>query len=131
MDCDAVFMVLTSGPFPTGTAVDSRVESHLAVCFSCHCLAEALRPAADLTTEAIDPEESRLLPGYWVDSDHGTRGVLTTQRKRPPLVSIRVRPSVAPAQTSRHKANLVRFVIAMAVGAAAALLLYAAGIPLQ
>ena len=131
MDCDAVFMVLTSGPFPTGTAVDSKVESHLAVCFSCHCLAEALRPAADLTTEAIDPEESRSLPGYWADSDRGSRGVLMTQRKTAPLISLRVRPTAAPTQINGRKTNLVRFAIGMAVGAAAALLLYATGIPLQ
>lgn len=65
MNCDQVFDILTRGPFPTGTACDSAVEAHLSECASCHQLAEALRPALELFQEAVDPEESRDLPGYW------------------------------------------------------------------
>lgn len=65
MNCDQVFDVLTRGPFPTGTACDAPVEAHLQVCPECRRLAEALRPALELFQEAIGPEESRDLPGYW------------------------------------------------------------------
>jgi hypothetical protein len=65
MNCDQVFDILTRGPFPTGTACDTPVEAHLRVCPDCRRLAEALRPALELFQEAISPEESRDLPGYW------------------------------------------------------------------
>lgn len=65
MNCDQVFDVLTRGPFPTGTPCDVPVEAHLSECPECHRLAEALRPALELFQEAVDPEESRDLPGYW------------------------------------------------------------------
>ena len=67
MNCDQVFDVLTRGPFPTGTPCDTPVEAHLRVCPECHRLAEALRPALELFQEAIGPEESRDLPGYWCE----------------------------------------------------------------
>jgi hypothetical protein len=75
MNCDQVFDILTRGPFPTGTSCDSGVEAHLAQCESCHQLAEALRPALELFQEAVDPEESRDLPGYWC--------ALVADRKQP------------------------------------------------
>ncbi len=75
MNCDQVFDILTRGPFPTGTACDSGVESHLAECDSCRQLAEALRPALELFQEAVDPDESRDLPGYWC--------ALVADRKQP------------------------------------------------
>jgi hypothetical protein len=65
MNCDQVFDILTRGPFPTGTSCDAPVEAHLSVCAECRRLAEALRPAVELFQEAVDPEESRDLPGYW------------------------------------------------------------------
>jgi len=65
MNCDQVFDILTRGPFPTGTSCDVPVEAHLAECADCRRLAEALRPAVELFQEAVDPEESRDLPGYW------------------------------------------------------------------
>ncbi len=65
MNCDQVFDILTRGPFPTGTACDTPVEAHLNSCRDCRRLAEALRPALELFQEAIGPEESRDLPGYW------------------------------------------------------------------
>ena len=78
MNCDQVFDVLTRGPFPTGTSCDGPVEAHLEECAECRQLAEALRPALELFQEAVDPEESRDLPGYWCSlaADHS-----------PPLVS--------------------------------------------
>lgn len=65
MNCDQVFDVLTRGPFPTGTPCDVGVEAHLNICPECRRLAEALRPALELFQEAVGPEESRDLPGYW------------------------------------------------------------------
>lgn len=65
MNCDQVFDILTRGPFPTGAACDEHVEAHLDECAECHRLAEALRPALELFQEAVDPEESRDLPGYF------------------------------------------------------------------
>ena len=65
MNCDQVFDILTRGPFPTGTPCDAGVEAHLDACGECRRLAEALRPALELFQEAIGPEESRDLPGYW------------------------------------------------------------------
>lgn len=65
MNCDQVFDILTRGPFPTGTSCDEHVEAHLNECAECHRLAEALRPALELFQEAVDPEESRDLPGYF------------------------------------------------------------------
>lgn len=65
MNCDQVFDILTRGPFPTGGASDADVETHLSGCDECRQLAEALRPALELFQEAVGPEESRDLPGYW------------------------------------------------------------------
>lgn len=71
MNCDQVFDILTRGPFPTGTECDEPVELHLSQCDECHRLAEALRPALELFQEAVDPEESRDLPGYWTAAAGG------------------------------------------------------------
>jgi hypothetical protein len=68
MDCDQVFMILTSGPFPTGESWDEQVEAHLETCADCWRLAEALRPALEVFQEAVPPAESRDLPGYWGDA---------------------------------------------------------------
>lgn len=68
MECDQVFMILTSGPFPTGEAWDEQVEAHLEACASCWRLAEALKPALEVFQEAVPPTESRDLPGYWGDA---------------------------------------------------------------
>lgn len=64
MDCDRVFDILTRGPFPTGHASDHQVEAHLAQCFDCYRLAEALRPAIELFEESIPSDEGHDLPGY-------------------------------------------------------------------
>ncbi len=87
MNCDQVFDILTRGPFPTGTACDAGVETHLNACPECRRLAEALRPAIELFQEAIGPEESRDLPGYWC--------AVATDRKQP-VVSFK--PKLEPLQ---------------------------------
>jgi hypothetical protein len=86
MNCDQVFDILTRGPFPTGTSCDMPVEMHLSECPECHRLAEALRPAVELFQEAVDPEESRDLPGYWC--------AVATERQSPALY---VREVASPA----------------------------------
>jgi hypothetical protein len=65
MNCDDVFVILTRGPFPTGARTDSGVEAHLQVCPECQRLAAALRPNERGSPDAVEPEESRHLPGYW------------------------------------------------------------------
>lgn len=85
MNCDGVFDILTRGPFPTGTDCDERVERHLLVCPDCRRLAAALQPAIELFEEAITPEESRDLPGYWGElfaneADHFTPPVQQASR---------------------------------------------------
>src|SRR5688500_2971964 len=66
LDCDDVFDRLTRGPFPSGAADDSAVESHLCACHECRELAEALRPAVQLMHEAYADSQScdESLPVY-------------------------------------------------------------------
>ena len=87
MNCDQVFDILTRGPFPTGTACDAGVEAHLGICPECRRLAEALRPAIELFQEAVGPEESRDLPGYWcaVATDRKQPIVSYAEEPQPPL----------------------------------------------
>ena len=98
MNCDQVFDILTRGPFPTGTSCDTAVEAHLSECPECHRLAEALRPALELFQEAVGPEESRDLPGYWC--------AVATDRKTP-LVSYaeNVEPRLSIAQTPERDSS--------------------------
>jgi hypothetical protein len=96
MNCDQVFDVLTRGPFPTGTACDPPVEAHLSVCPECRRLAEALRPALELFQEAVGPEESRDLPGYWC--------AVTADRPQPAVSfakDVATRRAMAPAERGR------------------------------
>jgi hypothetical protein len=90
MNCDQVFDVLTRGPFPTGTDCDEPVEAHLHACADCRRLAEALRPAIELFQEAVDPEESRDLPGYWGAAAEPSRA------------SVSYAPETAARQTLPH-----------------------------
>lgn len=64
MDCDSVFFILTSGPFPTGRLDDDLIEQHIARCECCRMLSEALRPAPDLFHESLSPQEEPALPSY-------------------------------------------------------------------
>jgi hypothetical protein len=95
LHCDQVFDVLTRGPFPTGDASDYWVEEHLGCCHECRHLAEALRPAVELFHEAIQPEDSRELPGY--------RGVHARQSGGPGLAQLVAQAieTEAPAATAR------------------------------
>ncbi len=90
MNCDQVFEILTRGPFPTGGACDHDVEEHLSQCVDCHRLAEALRPALELFQEAIGPEESRDLPGYWcaVATDRKPPVLSMASAEQPPQVAL-------------------------------------------
>lgn len=116
--CDDVFDILTRGPFPSGDASDSLVESHLASCPGCHRLAEALRPAVELFEESIGPEEGRYLPRYWGDAssdaaDLWERETAVVARPRPkPRSTNRTWERFAPAGR-----NIARFLAAAAVGA--------------
>ncbi|TWT88838.1 hypothetical protein Mal64_23260 [Pseudobythopirellula maris] len=65
MECDRVFWVLTSGPFPTGGDDDLEVDRHLSRCASCWKFAAALQPFDHIEHESLTPFESRDLPGYW------------------------------------------------------------------
>jgi hypothetical protein len=57
MNCDEVFVILTRGPFPSGSPHDRRVEAHLQRCADCQRLAEALRPNDDTLRESIGLDE--------------------------------------------------------------------------
>ncbi|RIK83317.1 MAG: hypothetical protein DCC68_04130 [Planctomycetota bacterium] len=106
MNCDQVFDILTRGPFPSGAASDAAVQRHLSGCAECRQLAEALRPALDLIHEAVPPEESWGLPGYWEDVPPGERPreQPVTVKQRPQLAVRRVRlPN--EARTRRSAAN--------------------------
>jgi hypothetical protein len=114
MNCDRVFDILTRGPFPTGTACDPLVEAHLKNCGECNRLAEALRPALELFQEAVDPEESRDLPGYWC--------AVATDRAQPAVAQTKQAPP-ARALNRWVKAPVVKHFSAVAMWRLAAALL--------
>jgi len=64
MECDRVFIVLTSGPFPAGRQSDAVVNRHLMACAECRRFAEALRPHDKETHEALPGSERESLPRY-------------------------------------------------------------------
>jgi hypothetical protein len=106
MNCDQVFDILTRGPFPTGASCDEYVEAHLRTCPECNRLAEALRPALELFQEAVDPEESRDLPGYWC--------AVATDRAQPAVIRAKeAPPQVAPGGWT--KAPIAKHFSAVAV----------------
>jgi hypothetical protein len=116
MNCDQVFDILTRGPFPTGTACDIPVEAHLSECSECHRLAEALRPAIELFQEAVDPEESRDLPGYWCAVAEKQSPVLSYAREIEPRAAAPQFVS-EPADSGHYSAlTLWRMAAMVAVG---------------
>ena len=128
MNCDQVFDILTRGPFPTGTPCDTGVEAHLRTCFECRRLAEALRPALELFQEAVGPEESRDLPGYWC--------AVATDRKQPvvsyasePQPRLAVSRTWAKARLGRNWSALAawRFAALLALGVMAGSLMSSRG----
>lgn len=114
MNCDQVFDILTRGPFPTGTSCDMPVEAHLSQCPECHRLAEALRPAVELFQEAVDPEESRDLPGYWC--------AVTADRQSPALSYAREVEPRALVPPVEHEVAAPRQFTALAAWRMAAML---------
>ncbi|REK09959.1 MAG: hypothetical protein DWQ37_17820 [Planctomycetota bacterium] len=117
MNCDQVFDILTRGPFPTGTSCDAPVEAHLSVCPECHRLAEALRPAVELFQEAVDPEESRDLPGYWcsVTAD-APQGAVSFAREVASRATEPRRLQSAPAASNWSALTAWRMAAMLAVG---------------
>ncbi|MEQ8848370.1 hypothetical protein [Botrimarina sp.] len=87
MDCDSVFWFLTVGPFPSGAAIDYRVERHLEKCASCRRFAHALQPTDEAGHEALSADERRCLPGYRgkVGAQPDTRVVRLARHRNPPL----------------------------------------------
>src|SRR5262245_608748 len=67
MNCDDVFVILTRGPFPSGSSHDAAVERHLQKCLECQRLAEALRPNDAALRDSTAEDETSSLPGYWGD----------------------------------------------------------------
>jgi hypothetical protein len=74
LNCERVFSVLTSGPFPTGSPEDDLIDAHLSFCPDCRRLAEALRPTREmlandssdlLRSDAHRSSTADKLPGYW------------------------------------------------------------------
>lgn len=127
MNCDQVFDVLTRGPFPTGTACDEPVEAHLSACPDCRRLAEALRPAVELFQEAVDPEESRDLPGYWSTPASDRQAVLSYAPEVESHRTAHLAPGDAAALRGGNWSALTawRMVAMLAVGVTLGLLLSA------
>jgi hypothetical protein len=118
MNCDQVFDILTRGPFPTGAACDAAVEAHLQTCAECHRLAEALRPALELFQEAVGPDESRDLPGYWcaVATDR-VQPAVSFARERAPQLSHRGGSTPARTAGAWSAVGAWRMVAMLALGA--------------
>ncbi len=123
MNCDQVFDILTRGPFPTGNAsCDVPVEAHLGECPECRRLAEALRPAVELFQEAVDPEESRDLPGYWcaVATDRQSPALSYTRETEPsPTVPLSAASAAGQAHWSVHHGWRMAAMLALGVTAGA------------
>ena len=132
MECDQVFKILTSGPFPTGEPWDEQVEAHLEACAECWRLAEALRPALEVFQEAVPPAESRNLPGYWGDARPASAALaeLTSTPPRTTAVAAGVRRFNRPypayernAASHEFSADVLRTIALAATMTAAALAL--------
>jgi hypothetical protein len=102
LTCDQVFDTLTRGPFPTGQPDDEAVERHLAACYECRQLAQALLPAVALFHEAVDDDEALDLPTY--------QGVLAFDRRSEKprssgcfLQAPAPRPAITPARRKPRK----------------------------
>jgi hypothetical protein len=117
MNCDEVFAILTRGPFPSGDRHDRFVEAHLQMCAECQRLAEALRPNDEHRPEAVAPEDTVSLPGYWGGPLHAVTRPLVSLAQN----SGRARPqrSTAPARVVSlrgYRINLWQFTAAIALG---------------
>jgi hypothetical protein len=114
MNCDEVFAILTRGPFPSGDRHDRFVEAHLQLCLDCQRLAEALRPNDENRPEAVAPEDTVSLPGYWggpLDAEiHPILSLAKTAGQPQPKRTKKTR------QTQRQRLNLGHFAAAVLLG---------------
>ncbi len=104
MDCDRVFIILTSGPFPTGADLDEHVERHLSDCPECRSLSEALRPAPELFHESLTPSESRDLPIYHAMSMTSSGWLETSSSRKHPtqLLQATINRPVRPYRNTQQ-----------------------------
>lgn len=136
LECEAVFIALTRGPFPSGDPSDVTVSAHLASCPSCRQFAEALRPIEGIEPESLPDDERYQLPVYLgvelVDAVPWPRGGRVVAagafeygvvERLPCFPGARRRP--AP---SRWGKNLARFFTAVLCGALLAAALLAMGL---
>jgi hypothetical protein len=114
MNCDDVFVILTRGPFPSGSQDDAAVERHLQACVECHRLAEALRPNDAALRDSSGEQEISALPGYWGDLVSApTLSLKDTAGFRRPKRTARPRgAAVAPPKNL----NVGQFAAAVALG---------------
>lgn len=131
MNCDAVFQVLTRGPFPTGSAsLDVAVERHLAGCASCRRVATALQPAIEVFEEAVSPDESRGLPSYsgYLLGRRGDASRPATRTKRATRTTLQVLPMRRATRLAPPAwPALARFGLAVAAGLALSITLIQLG----
>jgi hypothetical protein len=116
MNCDEVFAILTRGPFPSGDRHDRLVETHLQFCLDCQRLAEALRPNDENRPEAVAPEDTVSLPGYWggpLDAEiHPILSLAKTAGKSQP----RPKQTHKTPRPEQRRINFVHFAAAVALG---------------
>lgn len=117
MNCDEVFAILTRGPFPSGDRHDRFVEAHLQLCPDCQKLAEALRPNDEHRPEAVAPEDTVSLPGYWGGPLHAvTRPIVSLAQSSGRTRPQPNKPPVRPAPQRGYRINLWQFTAAIALG---------------
>ncbi|MEO0529096.1 MAG: hypothetical protein AAF266_00830 [Planctomycetota bacterium] len=124
MDCDRVFTVLTSRPFPSGSPEDSLIECHLIDCESCRQIAEALRPCDHVEHESLTAAERRSLPRYHSGQRHAERSpvsaapsamearLLAPPRPRPSASVAVSQPCYLPSGRARQAEQLAAFSLA-------------------
>lgn len=112
MECDRVFVVLTSGPFPAGRQSDALVNRHLMACAECRRFAEALRPHDKETHEALPGSERESLPRYR-SVEQPVTAMATVMRSGTQASAIQSRPSVGnrrrEVSTWRPEAQVASF----------------------
>jgi hypothetical protein len=116
MNCDDVFAILTRGPFPSGDRHDRLVEVHLQLCLDCQRLAEALRPNDENRPEAVAPEDTVSLPGYWggpLDAEiHPILSLAKTAGKS----QLQPKRTQSARKPQRQSINLIHFAAAVILG---------------
>jgi hypothetical protein len=118
MNCDDVFVILTRGPFPSGSPDDHRVEAHLLHCADCQRLAEALRPNDSTRQESMGLDDGNALPGYWGESPGASSDMaisLSSAAEERQLQRAIRRPLRAPPPVARNL-NVWQFAAAVTLG---------------